>query len=416
MTSTTERPGAAGAGTPDPMPQIATELEELRAKHLYRPLRVMSHEQGPVTVVDGREVISLSSNDYLGLTHHPRLRNAALEAVREFGVGSGAVRTIAGTMSLHEALESELAAFKGTEAVLTFQSGFTANTGVIPTITAEPDLIVSDALNHASIIDGMRLSKAPRKVYPHKDVDGLREVLREARERGRIDGSGPYRSILVVTDGVFSMDGDIAPLPGIVEAAEAYGAAVFVDDAHASGVLGRNGRGSVDHFGLHGRVQIQVGTLSKAVGVLGGYVAGSQDLRDLLVQRARPFLFSTSHPPAVAAACREAIRVMEEEPWLMERLWSSTKRFKAELAGMGFDTGRSETPITPVIVGDSETAIRFSNRLFEEGVFATSVVFPTVALDQARLRTIVTAALTDEQLDRALDTFRKVGRELAIIG
>jgi glycine C-acetyltransferase len=399
----------------DPLAFIASELEDLRAKHLYRPLRVMSAAQGPVTTVDGREVISLSSNDYLGLTHHPRLRDAALAAVREFGVGSGAVRTIAGTLSIHEALEAELAAFKGTEAVLTFQSGFSANTGVIPTITGESDLIVSDALNHASIIDGMRLSKAPRKVYPHGDVAALRGILEEAREQGRPDGAGPYRLILVVTDGVFSMDGDIAPLPGIVEAAEAFGAAVFVDDAHASGVLGRNGRGSVDHFGLHGRVAIQVGTLSKAVGVLGGYVAGSQDLRDLLIQRARPFLFSTSHPPAVVAACREAIRVMEEETWRIERLWASTGRFKAELSRLGFDTGRSETPITPVIVGDSEMAQRFSSRLFEEGVFATSVVFPTVAIDQARLRTIVTAALTDEHLDRALETFARVGRELGLI-
>jgi glycine C-acetyltransferase len=400
---------------PDPLGFLSEELEELRAKHLYRPLRIMSAAQGPTTVVDGREVISLSSNDYLGLTHHPRLRDAALAAVSEFGVGSGAVRTIAGTMSVHEALEAELAAFKGTEAVLTFQSGFTANTGVIPTITGEADLIVSDALNHASIIDGMRLSKAPRKVFPHRDVAALREILREAAEGGRPDGSGPYRLVLVVTDGVFSMDGDIAPLPGIVEAAEAYGAAVFVDDAHASGVLGRNGRGSVDHFGLHGRVAIQVGTMSKAMGVLGGYVAGSQNLRDMLVQRARPFLFSTSHPPADAAACREAIRVMEEEPWRIERLWASTKRFKAELGRLGFDTGRSETPITPIIVGDSESAIRFSGRLFEEGVFATSVVFPTVALDQARLRTIVTAALTDEHLDRALEAFATVGRELGLI-
>jgi glycine C-acetyltransferase len=400
---------------PDPLAFIAGELDDLRAKQLFRPLRVMSAAQGPVTIVDGREVISLSSNDYLGLTHHPRLRDAALAAVSEFGVGSGAVRTIAGTMTIHEALESELAAFKGVEAVLTFQSGFTANTGVIPTITGEEDLIVSDALNHASIIDGMRLSKAPRKVFPHRDVEALREILREASEKGRPDGSGAYRLILVVTDGVFSMDGDIAPLPGIVEAAEAYGAAVFIDDAHASGVLGRNGRGSVDHFGLHGRVAIQVGTLSKAVGVLGGYVAGSQNLRDILIQRARPFLFSTSHPPAVVAACREAIRIMDEETWRIDRLWASTRRFKAELGRLGFDIGRSETPITPVIVGDSGAAIRFSARLFDEGVFATSVVFPTVALDQARLRTIVTAALTDEHLDRALEAFDKVGRELRII-
>lgn len=400
----------------NPLGFVEAEIEDLKAKQLYRPLRVMSAAQGPVTVVDGREVISLSSNDYLGLTHHPRLRDAALAAVGEFGVGSGAVRTIAGTMAEHELLEAELADFKGVEAVLTFQSGFTANTGVIPTITGEQDLIVSDALNHASIIDGMRLSKAPRKIYPHKDVAALREILREAAANGRPDGSGPYRLILVVTDGVFSMDGDIAPLPDIVEAAEEFGAAVYIDDAHASGVLGRNGRGTVDHFGLKGRVDIQVGTMSKAMGVLGGYVASTAALRELLIQRARPFLFSTSHPPADAAACRAAVRVMLDEPWRMERLWASTKRFKAELTALGFDTGRSETPITPIIVGDSGLANRFSARLFEEGVFATSVVFPTVALDQARLRTIVTAALSDEHLDRALETFARVGRELAVIG
>jgi glycine C-acetyltransferase len=260
----------------------------------------------------------------------------------------------------------------------------------------------------------MRLSKAPRKIYPHADVAALREILREAREKGR-EGGGEHRLILVVTDGVFSMDGDIAPLPGIVEAAEEFGAAVMVDDAHASGVLGRNGRGTVDHFGLHGRVAIQVGTLSKAVGVLGGYVAGSKDLRDILIQRARPFLFSTSHPPAVAAACLEAIRVFEEEPELLERLWVNTRRFKAELARLGFDIGHSETPITPVILGDSETTIRFSDRLFEEGVFATSVVFPTVALDRARIRTIVTAAHSDENLDTALAAFGRVGREMGLI-
>ncbi|MFL5725608.1 MAG: glycine C-acetyltransferase [Chloroflexota bacterium] len=399
----------------DPLAFLGEDLADLRDKHLYRPLRVMSSAQGPVVVVDGKELVSLSSNDYLGLTHHPRLRQAALDAVQEFGAGSGAVRTIAGTMDLHEDLERDLAAFKGTEAVLTFQSGFTANTGVIPTITGEQDLIVSDALNHASIIDGMRLSKAPRKVYPHADVAALREVLRAARDHGR-DGTGePHRLILVVTDGVFSMDGDIAPLPGVVEAAEEAGAAVFVDDAHASGVLGRDGRGSVDHFGLHGRVAIQVGTLSKAVGVLGGYVAGSQDLRDMLIQRSRPFLFSTSHPPAVAAACREALRVMQDEPGLIERLWSNTRRFKAELARLGFDIGVSETPITPVMMGDPDTAGRFSQRLFEEAIFAQPVVYPTVAMDKARIRTIVTAAHSDDHLDRALGAFGKVGRELGLI-
>ena len=399
----------------DPLAYLDDEVAALKERHLYRALRVMSSAQGPIVSVDDKRLISLSSNDYLGLTHHPRLRDAALAAVRDFGVGSGAVRTIAGTMSMHEALEAELADFKGTPAVLTFQSGFTANTGVIPTITGETDLIVSDSLNHASIIDGMRLSKAPRKVYAHADVKALKGVLAEAVENGR-EGSGePYRSILVVTDGVFSMDGDIAPLPGIVEAAEAAGAAVFVDDAHASGVLGNDGRGSVDHFGLHGRVAIQVGTLSKAVGALGGYVAGSVSLREILTQRARPFLFSTSHPPAVVAACREAIKVMQEEPELLERLWANTRRFKSELGRLGFDTGRSETPITPVMMGDPETAMRFSDQLMGEGVFAQPVVYPTVALDQARIRTIVTAAHTDEQLDRALEAFSTVGHELGVI-
>jgi glycine C-acetyltransferase len=398
----------------DPLAFLGDELDELRRQHLYRPLRVLSSAQGPIVSVDDRRCISLASNDYLGLTHHPRLRAAATTAVRDFGVGSGAVRTIAGTQTLHEDLEKALAAFKGTEAVLTFQSGFSANTGVIPTITGEQDLIVSDALNHASIIDGMRLSKAPRKVYPHKDIDALRAILAEARAQGGLGGA-PHRLILVVTDGVFSMDGDIAPLPAIVEAAEEFEAAVFVDDAHASGVLGRNGRGTVDHFGLHGRVAIQVGTLSKAVGVLGGYVAGSQALRDILIQRARPFLFSTSHPPAVVAACREAIRVLEDEPELIERLWANTRRFKAELGRLGFDTGASETPITPVMMDDSATAGRFSDRLLEEGVFAQPVVFPTVALDKARIRTIVTAAHTDEMLDTALGAFRRVGRELGLI-
>ena len=399
----------------DPLAFLSDELADLRARHLYRPLRELTTAQGPVCTVDGREVISFSSNDYLGLTHHPRLRAAAEQAVRDFGVGSGAVRTIAGTLSLHERLERELADFKGTEASLVFQSGFTANTGVLPVVTGEADLIVSDALNHASIIDGMRLSKAPRLVYPHKDVVALREILARAVAEGRPDTGEPYRLILVVTDGVFSMDGDICPLPGIVEAAEEVGAAVYVDDAHASGVLGDHGRGTVDHFGLHGRVAIQVGTLSKAVGVLGGYVAGSSALRDLLTQRARPFLFSTSHPPAVAAACLEALAVMREEGGLFERLWANTRRFKAELARLGFDTGASETPITPIMVGESEAAIRFSDRLFEAGVFATSVVYPTVPLDGARLRTIVTAAHTDEHLDRALETMARVGRELGII-
>jgi glycine C-acetyltransferase len=400
---------------PDPLAFLDDEVAALRERHLYRALRVMSSGQGPIVSVDERRVISLSSNDYLGLTHHPRLRDAALTAVREFGVGSGAVRTIAGTMAMHEALEAELAEFKGTPAVLTFQSGFTANTGVIPTITGETDLIVSDSLNHASIIDGMRLSKAPRKIYPHADVEALRAVLDEAVSEGRPGSGEPYRLILVVTDGVFSMDGDIAPLPGIVAAAETVGAAVYVDDAHGSGVLGRDGRGTVDHFDLHGRVAIQVGTLSKAIGAMGGYVAGSTALREILTQRARPFLFSTSHPPAVVAACRAALRVMQDEPELHARLWENTRHFKGELARLGFDTGRSDTPITPVMMGDPETAMRFSDRLMGEGVFAQPVVFPTVALDQSRIRTIVTAAHAREQLDGALAAFSTVGRELGVI-
>ncbi len=415
----TDPAGRAATPTRPPLAYLETELAELHARHLYRPLRVMASAQGPEVILDGRRVISLSSNDYLGLTHDPRLREAAIAAVRDYGAGSGAVRTIAGTMELHMELEAELARFKGVEAVLTFQSGFTANTGVIPAITDERDLIVSDALNHASIIDGMRLSKAPRKIYPHRDVGALREILRRAVETGREDPGHegePYRSILVVTDGVFSMDGDIAPLPEIVAAAEEVGAAVMVDDAHASGVLGRNGRGTIDHFGLHGRVAIQIGTLSKAVGVLGGYVAGSATLIDYLTQRSRPFLFSTSHPPAVVAACLEAIRIFQEEPERIERLWANTRRFKAELQRLGFDTGISETPITPIMLGESGLAIRFSDRLFEEGIYATSVVYPTVALDAARIRTIVTAAHSDEQLDIALEAFARVGRELGVIG
>jgi glycine C-acetyltransferase len=404
------------ASRPNPLAFLDEELAALRERNLYRPLKVMSSAQGPIVSIDDRRLISLSSNDYLGLTHHPRMKRAALGAVERFGAGSGAVRTIAGTMTLHEQLESDLATFKHAPAVLTFQSGFAANTGVIPTITGETDLIVSDELNHASIIDGMRLSKAPRRIFRHADVAHLREVLEQATTEGR-DGQGaPYRLILVVSDGVFSMDGDIAPLDGIVDAAEAFGAAVMVDDAHASGVLGKDGRGTVDHFGLHGRVAIQVGTLSKAVGVLGGYVAGSEALRDILIQRARPFLFSTSHPPAVAAACIEAVRIMQDEPELHGRLWANTRRFKAEMGRLGFDIGHSDTPITPVILGDSELTIRFSNRLVDEGVFATSVVFPTVALDRARIRTIVTAAHTDDLLDRALAAFATVGRELGVIG
>jgi glycine C-acetyltransferase len=401
----------APARTRNPLAFLEAEIEDLKAKGLYRRLRVVESEQRARCVIDGREVITLSSNNYLGLNTHPKLRRAALEAVERFGAGSGAVRTIAGTMSLHEELEARLATFKRVEAVLTFQSGFTANTGVIPILAPEGAVIVSDALNHASIIDGIRLTKAERTIFAHADIDALRAALREARAAS----GGADRSILVISDGVFSMDGDIANLPAIVEAAEEADAIVMVDDAHASGVLGRNGRGTVDHFDLHGRVQVQVGTLSKAIGVLGGYVAGPGSLRTVLEHRARPFLFSTSHPPAVAAACLAAIDVLESEPQLIDRLWENTRHFKAGLERLGFDTGHSETPITPVIVGAGTLAHRLSDRLFEEGVFAMGIGYPTVPEDRSRVRTIVTAEHTREDLDACLDAFERVGRELAII-
>ncbi|MEA2622888.1 MAG: glycine C-acetyltransferase [Chloroflexota bacterium] len=404
---------AAATRRADPLDDLRQEIEQFQAESLYRPLAVMSGPQVPHTTMDGRPVISLSSNNYLGLATHPHLVEAALRATRDLGVGSGAVRTIAGTMELHEELERRLAVFKHVEATLVFQSGFTTNSGVIPTITSEDDLIVSDELNHASIIDGVRLAKASRAVYPHKDVGGLETVLREARERG--GPRGPYRRILVITDGVFSMDGDIAPLPGICDAADRYGAAVMVDDAHASGVLGRNGRGTIDHFDLNGRVDIQVGTLSKAIGVVGGYVAGPQHLRDYLIQRARPFLFSTSHPPAVAAACLAAIDVLESDQERIDRLWENSRFFKAGLASLGYDIGISETPITPVIVGQAAVAKRMHERLLELGVFATSVVYPTVALDKARLRTIVSSEHTRDELQQCVDAFATVGRELRLI-
>jgi glycine C-acetyltransferase len=399
----------APARARNPLAFLDAEIEELKAKGLYRRLRVVESAQRSRCVIDGREVITLSSNNYLGLNTHPKLRAAALRAVEEFGAGSGAVRTIAGTMSLHEQLEQRLATFKHTEAVLTFQSGFTCNTGVIPILAAEGATIVSDALNHASIIDGIRLTKADRKIFPHADMDALRSTLREVRS------TDADRTILVITDGVFSMDGDIARLPEIVEAAEEAEAVVYVDDAHSSGVLGRNGRGSVDHFDLNGRVQVQVGTLSKAIGVLGGYVAGPASLRTVLEHKARPFLFSTSHPPAVAAACIAAIDVLETEPQLIEKLWENARHFKAGLQRLGFDTGSSETPITPVIVGAGALAHRFSDRLFEEGVFAMGIGFPTVPEEKSRIRTIVTAEHSREELDICLAAFEKVGRELAII-
>jgi glycine C-acetyltransferase len=395
----------------DPLAFLDADIEALKAAGLYRRLRVVESEQAAHCRIDGREVITLSSNNYLGLTAHPKLRAAAIAAVEEFGAGSGAVRTIAGTMTLHQQLEARLATFKQVEATLTFQSGFTANTGAIPILAGEGSIVVSDELNHASIIDGIRLSKGERRIFPHADIDALRAVLREIRSAP----GGAERTVLVITDGVFSMDGDIARLPEIVEAAEEAEAIVFVDDAHASGVLGRNGRGTVDHFDLHGRVHVQVGTLSKAIGVLGGYVAGSASLREVLIHRARPFLFSTSHPPAVAAACLAAIDVLETEPERLERLWSNTRYFKDGLRRLGFDIGQSETPITPVIAGSGERAMRLSDRLFEHGVFAQGIGYPTVPDARSRVRTIVTAEHSEADLATCLTAFETVGRELGLI-
>jgi glycine C-acetyltransferase len=385
---------------------LVEELDQLRQQGLYRPLRVLGSAQDTEVVVDGKHVLNLSSNNYLGLTTHPRLKTAMIEATEQWGAGSGAVRTIAGTMTIHEDLERRLAEFKHTEASLVFQSGFTANLGVLQSLVREGDVIISDELNHASIIDGIRLSKAERSIFKHRDMDDLERHLEKHRDK---------RVKLVVTDGVFSMDGDIAPLPAIVERAERVGALVMVDDAHASGVLGENGRGSVNHFGLDGRVDLQMGTLSKAIGVLGGYVAGAQPVRDFLIHRARPFLFSTSHPPGVAAACIAAIDVLLAEPERIDRLWKNTARFKEGLRRLGFDTGASETPITPVIVGKGALAMEFSDRLFKLGVFAQGIGFPTVPEGRARIRTIVTSVHTDGQLDRALEAFAKGGKELGLI-
>jgi glycine C-acetyltransferase len=389
----------------DPLQYLADELDSLTAQGLYRRLRVVEAEQRAHTRVDGRDVVNLSSNNYLGLTTHPRLRERALRAIEEFGVGSGSVRSIAGTMAIHLELERRLAEFKRTEAVVVFQSGFTANAGTVSSILTRDDIVISDELNHASIIDGCRLSRATIKVFPHKDVHAARRILQELP-------AGPRK--LLITDGVFSMDGDLGPLPPLCDLAEEFGCIMMVDDAHASGVFGANGRGTIDHFGVHGRVDVQVGTLSKAIGALGGYVAGSRALIEFLYHRARPFLFSTSHPPSVAASCIAALDVLLEEPQIIERLWENTRFFKEGLARLGFDTGISESPITPVIVGDGAVAMRLSDRLFEEGVFAQGIAFPTVPRGKARVRTIVTATHTREELQFALDVFTKVGTELGI--
>jgi glycine C-acetyltransferase len=351
-------------------------------------------------------VINLASNNYLGLASHPRMNAAASKAASELGAGTGAVRTIAGSMTLHRELERRFADFKHAEAALMFQSGFTANAGTVAAILDKQDVIVSDRLNHASIIDGARLSRAEIKVFEHKDADHADALLGESKAEGRRQ--------LLITDGVFSMDGDIAPLPALVEVAERHGAIMMIDDAHASGVLGKGGAGTVDHFGLHGRVDVQVGTLSKAIGVLGGFIAGSHELTEWLQNRGRPYLFSTSAPPAAVAACLEALDIIEDEPERLERLWSNTRYLKAGLHELGFDTGASETPITPVITGDEERTQTFAQRLFEEGVFCPAIVFPTVAKGKARVRTIVTADHTEGDLREALETFGRVGDELRL--
>jgi glycine C-acetyltransferase len=390
----------------DPLGYLAGELEALREQGLFRRLRILSDEQKATTVVDGRQVVNLSSNNYLGLTTHPKLRERALDAIRRYGVGAGSVRPIAGTLEIHMELERRLAEFKKTEAVVVFQSGFAANAGSVAAILDKDDVVISDELNHASIIDGCRLSRASIKVFPHKNVDAARRILTELPTSQRK---------LLITDGVFSMDGDLGALPDLCALAEEFNCIMMVDDAHASGVFGKNGRGTIDHFGMHGRVDVQVGTLSKAFGALGGYVAGSRSLIEFLYHRARPFLFSTSHPPAVAATCLAAIDVLLEEPQIIDQLWDNTRFFKTGLRSLGFDTGLSESPITPVIVGEARLAMALSDRLFEKGVFAQGIGFPTVARDKARVRTIVTATHTRSDLELALDAFADVGRKLGII-
>ncbi len=390
----------------DPLAFLSTELDLMKQQGLYRKLRVLDGKPEAHTTYDHKSVVNLSSNNYLGLTTHPKLVAAALDAVQKYGVGSGAVRTISGTMEMHMELERRLATFKHVESVVVFQSGFAANAGTVAAVLAKDDVIISDELNHASIIDGARLSKATIKVFPHKDVDAARKIMTEL--------PAAQKKILI-TDGVFSMDGDLGRVAELASLAEEFGAIMMVDDAHASGVFGTNGSGTVDHFGCHGRVDIQVGTLSKAIGVLGGYVAGSKNLIEFLYHRARPFLFSTSHPPAVTAACLAALDILETEPQWIERLWDNTRFFKAGLEQLGFNTGLSESPITPVIVGEAAVAAKMSDALFERGVFAQSIGFPTVARDKARLRTIVAATHSKDDLQYALDTMGTVGRELGVL-
>jgi len=396
----------------DPLSYLHTQLDELKQKGTYFRLRVLQDEQAPVCHFDGKEVINIASNNYLGLTTHPKLREAALAATKKYGVGSGAVRTVAGTMSIHMELEEKIARFKNVEACVVFQSGFTANAGTVSGVLGKEDFIISDELNHASIIDGARLSRAKILVFRHKDIAHAEEQLASVKDQ-------PGHK-LIITDGVFSMDGDIGPLPQLCDLAEKYGAIMMVDDAHASGVLGRNGRGTVDHFKVHGRVDIQVGTLSKAIGAIGGYVCGTRDLIEFLYHRGRPFLFSTSHPPSVAATCIAAFEVLEQEPQLIDKLWENTSFFKKELGTLGFNIGgvntpKSETPITPIIVGEGRLAMEFSRELFKEGVMATGIAFPTVPEGKARIRTIMTATHTRAQLEKALEILGRVGKSLGII-
>ena len=390
----------------DPLAYLGKEIDNLKEQKLFRALRILEDEQKARTTVDHKSVVNLSSNNYLGLTTHPRLREAALKAIDEYGVGTGSVRTIAGTMDIHMELERRLADFKNVEKVVVFQSGFAANAGTVSAILTKEDVVISDELNHASIIDGCRLSRATIKVFPHKDVDAARKIVKELPASQRK---------LLITDGVFSMDGDLGALPALCDLAEETGCIMMVDDAHASGVFGKNGRGTVDHFQMHGRVDIQVGTLSKAIGALGGYVAGNKNLIEFLYHRARPFLFSTSHPPSVVLACMAALDVLEQEPEIIERLWDNTRFFKEGLHRLGFNTGLSESPLTPVIAGEGAKAMLLSDKLFERGVFAQGIAFPTVARDKARVRTIVTATHTREDLQYALDAFAAVGREIGLI-
>jgi len=375
---------------------------------LFTAIRTLSSPQGAWLDVDGRRVLNFCSNNYLGLANHPHLRNAAQRAIETHGVGPGAVRTIAGTMDLHLELERRLADFKDVEAAISFQSGFNANLAVIPALVGKEDVIFSDELNHASIIDGCRLSRSRIVRYRHNDADDLRRVVSETQKEG-------YQRALLVTDGVFSMDGDIAPLDHLTPVAEEYDLMLMVDDAHGEGVLGRGGRGIVDHFGLHGRVDIEVGTMSKAFGVMGGYVAGRQPVVDWLRQRGRPFLFSSAVTPADAAACIAAVDLLEESTDLVDRLWDNGRYFKAGMKSLGFDIGVSETPITPVMLGEAPLAQSFSKHLYEEGVFATAIGFPTVPQGKARIRVMISAAHSTHDLDQALAVFKKVGQELAVI-